>query len=107
MNKLAEIIFQIFFPQNKNIFSINVNFCNPFFAIRHLSELRTSTYPRLRSFRLPELLAKCNSLRSVMIEVEETTLSHQIQWAFGVKLRELIITGGKLVNVIPDAFLGK
>jgi hypothetical protein len=41
-----------------------------------------------------------------LIEVQETTLSHQIQWAFGTKLKELIITGSNLIKILPDAFLG-
>ncbi|XP_074600267.1 uncharacterized protein LOC141854476 [Brevipalpus obovatus] len=74
--------------------------------IRHLTELRTSTYPMVRSFRLPELLSKSHSLRTALIEVDDSTLSHQIQWAFGAKLRELIITGHRLEKILPDTFLG-
>lgn len=68
--------------------------------------MRTSTYPTVRSFRLHDLLAKSTSLRSAFIQVQETTLSHQIQWAFGTKLKELVITGPQLVKILPDAFLG-
>ncbi|CAG2160447.1 unnamed protein product [Oppiella nova] len=73
---------------------------------RYLLSLKSSTYPNVRSFRLHDLLAKSSSLRSALIDVQETTLSHQIQWAFGAKLKELIITGSNLIKILPDAFLG-
>uniref|UniRef100_T1JRB4 LRRCT domain-containing protein n=1 Tax=Tetranychus urticae TaxID=32264 RepID=T1JRB4_TETUR len=77
-----------------------------FNSLKYLTDLATSTYPRVRSFRLADLLTKSLSLRSALIQVEEPILSHQIQWAFGSKLRQLIITGHQLKKILPDAFLG-
>lgn len=71
-----------------------------------LCSLKISTYPSIRSFRLQDILAKSDALKTVEIEVQESILSHQIQWAFGSKLRELIITGHSLVRILPDAFQG-
>ena len=69
--------------------------------------LKISTYPQIRSFRLQDILTKCDSLQTIVVDVREQILSHQIQWAFGGKLRELIITGRNLAVIIPDAFQGK
>lgn len=74
--------------------------------LKFLTSFKTSTYLGLRSFRLHNLLSKCHSLRRVLVEVEEPTLSHQLQWTFGAKLRELTITGRNLQYVLPDAFVG-
>ncbi|XP_076365993.1 uncharacterized protein LOC143254955 [Tachypleus tridentatus] len=74
--------------------------------LRFLQTFKTSTYARVRSFRLHDLLHKSVSLVRVVVEVEEPTLSHQIQWTFGAKLRDLTITGRNLQHVLPDAFLG-
>ncbi|KAI2804927.1 Leucine Rich Repeat [Blomia tropicalis] len=71
-----------------------------------LSTLKISTYPSIRSFRLQDILSKSDALKTVQIDVKESILSHQIQWAFGGKLRELIITGNNLVHILPDAFQG-
>lgn len=46
------------------------------------------------------------SVRRALIHVEEPVLSHQIQWAFGSKIKELTITGQNLNRILPDAFLG-
>ncbi|CAL1265572.1 unnamed protein product [Larinioides sclopetarius] len=75
-------------------------------SLRFLTTFKTSTYVSLRSFRLQNLLTKSCSLRRVLVEVEETNLSHQLQWTFGSKLRELTITGRNLQYVLPDAFQG-
>ena len=64
------------------------------------------TYPSVRSFRLHDLLAKSTSLRSVSVSVQETILSHQVQYSFSPKLKELIITGQGLLTILPDAFIG-
>ena len=72
-----------------------------------LSNLKISTYPSIRSFRLQDILAKSDALKTIEIDVQESILSHQIQWAFGGKLRELVITGHNLVHILPDAFQGK
>jgi hypothetical protein len=56
---------------------------------------------------LYDLLAKMNSLQKAWIEVQEEVLSHQIQWAFGSKLKKLTISGRSLNTILPDAFLGK
>lgn len=76
------------------------------FNFRFLTSFKTSSYAGLRSFRLQNLLTKSYSLRRVLVEIEETNLSHQLQWTFGSKLRELIITGRNLQYVLPDAFQG-
>ena len=47
------------------------------------------------------------SVRKALIYVEEPILSHQLQWAFVSKIKELTITGHNLVKILPDAFLGK
>lgn len=60
----------------------------------------------MRSFRLQDLLSQAPAVRKVIINVEESTLSHQVQRAFGTKLRELIITGSNLQRILPDAFAG-
>ncbi|XP_022246102.1 chaoptin-like [Limulus polyphemus] len=76
------------------------------YKLRCLQTFKTSTYPGVRSFRLHDLLHKSASLVRVVVEVKEPTLSHQIQWTFGAKLRDLTITGHNLQHVLPDAFLG-
>ncbi|KAI1292097.1 Chaoptin [Halotydeus destructor] len=75
-------------------------------SLVELTALRTSTYPNVRSFRLHDLLARSVGLKSVHVHIQESTLSHQIQWAFSSKLTELSITGSSLVKILPDAFLG-
>ncbi|XP_054717386.1 chaoptin-like [Uloborus diversus] len=74
--------------------------------LKFLTTFKTSTYVGLSSFRLQYLLSKSCSLRRVLVEVEETNLSHQLQWSFGSKLRELTITGRNLQYILPDAFQG-
>ncbi|XP_022243437.1 chaoptin-like isoform X2 [Limulus polyphemus] len=76
------------------------------YELRFLETFKTGTYAGVRSFRLHDLLHKSASLRRVVVEVEESTLSHHIQWTFGAKLRDLTITGHNLQHVLPDAFLG-
>ena len=73
---------------------------------RHLTYIKTSTYPSVRSFRLYDLLARMYSLRKALIHVEEPVLSHQLQYAFGSKIKELTVSGQNLVRILPDAFLG-
>lgn len=68
--------------------------------------LKISTYPQIRSFRLQDILSKSDSIKTILVDVKERFLSHQIQWAFGGKLRELIITGKNLATIVPDAFQG-
>lgn len=51
-------------------------------------------------------MSQVDSLRRVLVEVEEPVLSHQLQWAFGAKLSELTVTGRKLRVIFPDALLG-
>src|SRR5699024_10220042 len=77
-----------------------------FVSSSQLSTLKISTYPQIRSFRLQDILAKSDALKTVLVDVKESILSHQIQWAFGGKLRELIITGHSLSQIVPDAFQG-
>lgn len=60
----------------------------------------------MRSFRLQDLLSQAPAMRKVTINIEESTLSHQVQRAFGTKLRELVITGSNLERILPDAFAG-
>lgn len=74
--------------------------------LKFLSYYKTTTYPNLRAFRLHDVLAKSESLKRILVELEEASLSHQLQWTFGAKLRELTVTGRKLENIMPDAFLG-
>ncbi|GIX91095.1 chaoptin, partial [Caerostris extrusa] len=59
----------------------------------------------VRSFRLQDLLSNALALRSVTINIEESSLSHQVQSAFGTKLRELIISGSNLRRIFPGRFL--
>ncbi|EEC17274.1 leucine-rich repeat (LRR) protein, partial [Ixodes scapularis] len=75
-------------------------------GLRSLTILKTTTYSGVRSFRLQELVSQLDSLRRVLIEVEEPVLSHQLQWAFGAKVSELTLTGRKLRVIFPDALLG-
>lgn len=77
------------------------------FLCSQILSLKISTYPQIRSFRLQDILSKCDSLQTIVVDVREPTLSHQIQWAFGGKLRELVITGHNLAVIVPDAFQGK
>lgn len=73
-----------------------------------LATLKISTYPQIRSYRLQDVLAKCDALKTIHLQVQEAVLDHQIQWAFGKKrIRELIVTGTQLVQIMPDAFQGK
>lgn len=60
----------------------------------------------MRSFRLQDLLSQAPAMQKVTINIEESTLSHQVQRAFGTKLRELVITGSNLERILPDAFAG-
>lgn len=90
------------------VYNFSIIFLNTYFVFnfRFLTSFKTSSYAGLRSFRLQNLLTKSYSLRRVLVEIEETNLSHQLQWTFGSKLRELIITGRNLQYVLPDAFQG-
>ncbi|GFT34957.1 uncharacterized protein NPIL_299331, partial [Nephila pilipes] len=71
-----------------------------------LISLKTDSYASVRSFRLQDLLSQAPALRKATVNVEESTLSHQVQRAFGTKLRELVITGSNLRTILPDAFAG-
>ncbi|KFM75099.1 Chaoptin, partial [Stegodyphus mimosarum] len=75
-------------------------------GLRFLISLKTDSYASVRSFRLQDLLSQAPALRKVTINIEESTLSHQVQRAFGTKLRELVITGSNLQRILPDAFAG-
>ncbi|XP_064478513.1 chaoptin-like [Ornithodoros turicata] len=76
-------------------------------GLKMLTTFLTTTYAGVRSFRLQELLSHCSALKKVSVEVEETVLSYQLQWAFnGAKISELTVTGRKLRAVFPDALLG-
>ncbi|XP_071039126.1 chaoptin-like isoform X1 [Parasteatoda tepidariorum] len=74
--------------------------------LRFLTVFKTDSYPSVRSFRLQDLLSQASALQSVLIDIEEPVLSHQVQRAFGTKLRELVITGRNLERILPDAFAG-
>ncbi|GIY61103.1 chaoptin [Caerostris darwini] len=75
-------------------------------GLRFLITLKTDSYASVRSFRLQDLLSQAPALRKATVNVEESTLSHQVQRAFGTKLRELVITGSNLRTILPDAFAG-
>ncbi|GFT61566.1 chaoptin [Nephila pilipes] len=75
-------------------------------GLRFLISLKTDSYASVRSFRLQDLLSQAPALRKATVNVEESTLSHQVQRAFGTKLRELVITGSNLRTILPDAFAG-
>ncbi|CAL1270134.1 unnamed protein product [Larinioides sclopetarius] len=75
-------------------------------GLRFLTTIKTDSYASVRSFRLQDLLSQAPALRKVTINVEESILSHQVQRAFGTKLRELVITGSNLQKILPDAFSG-
>lgn len=71
-----------------------------------MTAIKTDSYASVRSFRLQDLLSQAPAIRKVTINIEESTLSHQVQRAFGTKLRELVITGTNLQRILPDAFAG-
>lgn len=71
-----------------------------------MTAIKTDSYASVRSFRLQDLLSQAPAIRKVTINIEESTLSHQVQRAFGTKLRELVITGSNLQRILPDAFAG-
>ncbi|KAG8187144.1 hypothetical protein JTE90_004887 [Oedothorax gibbosus] len=75
-------------------------------GLRFLQSLHTNSYASVRTFRLQDLLSKSLGVRKVTLTVEESTLSHQLQGAFGTKLRELSVSGKRLVRILPDAFAG-
>ncbi|GFX79471.1 uncharacterized protein TNCV_824601 [Trichonephila clavipes] len=79
---------------------------NQSFIRGFLISLKTDSYASVRSFRLQDLLSQAPALRKATVNVEESTLSHQVQRAFGTKLRELVITGSNLRTILPDAFAG-
>ncbi|XP_072146196.1 uncharacterized protein [Dermacentor andersoni] len=94
--------------QSLDIRRLQLKFLDPrsLHGLRFLKSLRTTSYGSVRSFRLQELVSQLQSLRRVLVEVEEPVLSHQLQWAFGAKLSELTVTGRQLRVVFPDALLG-
>ncbi|KFM57655.1 Chaoptin, partial [Stegodyphus mimosarum] len=75
-------------------------------GLKFLTTFKTDSYASVRSFRLQDLLSHAFALRKVTVNIEESTLSHQVQRAFGTKLRELVITGSNLQRILPDAFSG-
>ncbi|GFQ66391.1 hypothetical protein TNCT_671951 [Trichonephila clavata] len=93
---------------NLDIRAISLKWLDPrtFHNLRLLTVFKTNSYSSVRSFRLQDLLSQATALRSVTINIEESTLSHQVQSAFGTKLRELVITGSNIQRIFPDAFSG-
>ncbi|XP_015910464.1 chaoptin [Parasteatoda tepidariorum] len=77
-----------------------------FFELKFLTSIKTDSYASVRSFRLQELLSQASALKKVVINIEESILSHQVQRAFGTKIRELVINGQNLKKILPDAFAG-
>ncbi|KAG8198837.1 hypothetical protein JTE90_007139 [Oedothorax gibbosus] len=94
--------------QNLDISSLLLKRLDPrtLHGMRFLTTIKTDSYASVRSFRLQDLLAQAPALRKVTLNVEESVLSHQVQRAFGTKLRELVITGSNLKKILPDAFSG-
>ncbi|GFS34288.1 chaoptin [Nephila pilipes] len=94
--------------QNLDIRALALKWLDPrtLHDLRFLTVFKTNSYSSVRSFRLQDLLSHASALRSVTIHIEESTLSHQVQSAFGTKLRELVITGSNLQRIFPDAFSG-
>ncbi|GIZ00902.1 chaoptin [Caerostris extrusa] len=94
--------------QQLDISSLLLKRLNPrtLHGLKFLTTIKTDSYASVRSFRLQDLLSQASALRKVTINVEESTLSHQVQRAFGTKLRELVITGINLQKILPDAFSG-
>ncbi|XP_015910441.2 chaoptin [Parasteatoda tepidariorum] len=76
------------------------------YELRFLTSIKTDSYASVRSFRLQELLSQASALKKVVINIEESILSHQVQRAFGTKIRELVINGQNLKKILPDAFAG-
>lgn len=79
-------------------YAIDEGFCQvaAFVPCRSLSTLYISTYNRgIRYLRLQELLSDSGHLRKAVVDVGESVLSYQLQWAFTgkSKLRELHVTG--------------
>ncbi|GIX91851.1 chaoptin [Caerostris extrusa] len=94
--------------QNLDIRKLPLKWLDPelFMNYGFLTTFKTDSYSTVRSFRLQDLLSNALALRSVTIDIEESSLSHQIQSAFGTKLRELIISGSNLRRIFPDALSG-
>ncbi|KAL3238886.1 hypothetical protein MRX96_021906 [Rhipicephalus microplus] len=74
--------------------------------LRCLRSVRTNTYSSARAFRLQEMLFQAKALQRLAVQVDEATLSYQIQWAFSKKIKELTVSGAKLRSVAADAFEG-
>ncbi|KAH8037658.1 hypothetical protein HPB51_015092 [Rhipicephalus microplus] len=82
--------------------------------LRCLRSVRTNTYSSARAFRLQEMLFQAKALQRLAVQVDEATLSYQIQWAFSKKMlttthaqiKELSVSGAKLRSVAADAFEG-
>ncbi|XP_055951250.1 chaoptin-like [Argiope bruennichi] len=94
--------------QNLDIRRLPLKWLDPraLHGLRFLTSFKTDSYASVRSFRLQDILSHASALRGVTINIEESSLSHQIQSAFGTKLRELVITGYNLRRIFPDAFSG-
>ncbi|XP_064478512.1 chaoptin-like [Ornithodoros turicata] len=78
-------------------------------ALDDLKVLRTvkaNTYSEVRAFRLQELLSRSKSLRNIVIEILEATLSYQIQWSFTEKIQHIHIYGSKLNHLTADTLTG-
>ncbi|XP_028967663.1 chaoptin [Galendromus occidentalis] len=73
---------------------------------RRLTSLSTWTYTGKQAFRLEALLSRLPALRELEVEVEVRTLSDQIQWGFGHKLRRLHLRGKNWTIMAGDALSG-
>lgn len=74
--------------------------------LSRLRSLSTWTYTGTGAFRLEALLSKCPALRNVDVEIEVQSLSDQIQWGFGHKLRRIHLRGTNWTALAADALLG-
>ncbi|XP_050029797.2 uncharacterized protein [Dermacentor andersoni] len=74
--------------------------------LKCLRSVKTNTYSSARAFRLQEMLLQAKALQTLVVHVDESGLSYQIQWAFNKKIRELSVSGSKLRSVAADAFEG-
>ncbi|KAH7950513.1 hypothetical protein HPB49_025051 [Dermacentor silvarum] len=75
-------------------------------SLKSLRSVKTNTYSSARAFRLQEILLQAKALQTLVVHVDEATLSYQIQWAFSKKIRELSVSGSELRSVAADAFEG-
>lgn len=68
--------------------------------------LKLSSYPQVRSFHFHNLLNNIFTLKRLWVEIKDSKLSHQLRWAFGPKLEELLVTGSNLRELTNDIFEG-